>query len=139
MSSLHLSPRYSAWITLQTNRWLLLFLSKGAWQTHAFPVNHHRILDFITFSLNFPDKTNWKFCLWVLTWLLCIDDELGHELTLQMLCKQLQSLGMFCQFWGSSFECENVCLLSACLPYWYTHSILTILVSILVDKEAWLN
>lgn len=93
-----------------------MFLSEGVWQTNVFPVNQHRILDFITFALNFPDKTNWKFCLWDHTWLLCMDDGLGYELTLQMLYKQLQSLGMFYQFWGSCLEWKNVCL-SAHLPY----------------------
>lgn len=89
--------------------------SEGVWQTNVFPVNQHRILDFITFALNFPDKTNWKFCRWDLTWLLCIHDGLGYELTLQMLRKQLQSLGMFYQFRGSHLGWKNVCL-SVCLP-----------------------
>lgn len=84
--------------------------SEGVWQTNVFPVNQHRILDFITFALNFPDKTNWKCCLWDLTWLLCMDDGLGYELTLQMLCKQLQSLGIFYQFWESCLGRKNVCL-----------------------------
>lgn len=104
--------------------------SEGVWQTNVFPVNQHRILDVITFALNFPDKTNWKFCLWDLTWLLCMDDGLGYELTLQMLCKQLQFLGMFYQFWELPRveECRSVCLSAYLLislqKHTHTHTIL---------------
>ena len=98
---------------------------EGVWQTNVFPVNQHRILDFITFALNFPDKTNWKFCLWDLTGLLYMDDGLGYELTLQMLRKQPQSSGMLYQFWGSCLGWKNVCL-SAHLPYENSHAYCTL-------------
>lgn len=122
--------------------------SEGVWQTNVFPVNQHRTLDFITFALNFPDKTNWKFCLWDLTWLLCMDDGLGYELTLQMLCKQLPSLGMFYQFWKLPRveECLSVYLSAYLLVFptkthTYTYCILNVIYSSswLIMRLGWIR